>query len=99
MAFRQKNKQMHTLSGEVIYFCQLSVFHMHNFLLAVIVCRISDLDSMLLQSLMDFVYQLLCSGDLTMAKALRVKIIEKCNTKQLNSASSMLLPSLNIYTR
>jgi len=59
----------------------------------------SDLDSMLLQSLMDFVYQLLCSGDLTMAKALRVKIIEKCNTKQLNSASSMLLPSLNIYTR
>jgi Rap guanine nucleotide exchange factor 1 len=54
---------------------------------------------MLLQSLMDFVYQLLCSGDLTMAKALRVKIIEKHNTKQLNSVSSMLLPSLNIYTR
>lgn len=59
----------------------------------------SDLDSMLLQSLMDFVYQLLCSGDLTMAKALRVKIIEKCNTKQLNSTSSTLLPSLSIYTR
>lgn len=59
----------------------------------------SDLDSMVLRSLMDFVYQLLCSGDLTMAKALRVKIIEKWNTKQLNSASSMLLPSLNIYTR
>ncbi|PNF16330.1 hypothetical protein B7P43_G10833 [Cryptotermes secundus] len=59
----------------------------------------SDLDSLLLQSLMDFVYQLLCSGDLTMAKALRVKIIEKCNAKRLYSASSMLLSSLNIYTR
>ncbi|KDR09115.1 guanine nucleotide-releasing factor 2 isoform X2 [Zootermopsis nevadensis] len=59
----------------------------------------SDLDNMLLQALMDFVYQLLCSGDLTMAKALRVKIIEKCNTKSLYSASNMLLPSLNIYTR
>jgi Rap guanine nucleotide exchange factor 1 len=59
----------------------------------------SDLDSKLLQTLMDFVYQLLCSGDLTMAKALRVKIIEKCNTKQLTSAAILLLPSLHIYTR
>ena len=59
----------------------------------------SDLDSVLLQTLMDFVYQLLCSGDLTMAKALRVKIIEKCNSKNMYNSSSMLLPSLNIYTR
>jgi len=87
------------MSGEVIYCSQLSVIHVCNLLDAVFVCRMSDLDSMLLQSLMNFVYQLLCSGDLTMAKALRVKIIEKCNTKQLNSTSSMLLPSLNIYTR
>jgi len=87
------------MSGEVIYCSQLSVIHVYNLLHAVIVCRMSDLDSMLLQSLMDFVYQLLCSGDLTMAKALRVKIIEKCNTKQLNSTSSTLLPSLSIYTR
>jgi hypothetical protein len=87
------------MSGEVIHFSQLSVIHLYNLLHAVIVCRMSDLDSMLLQSLMDFVYQLLCSGDLTMAKALRVKIIEKYNTKQLNSTPSMLLPSLNIYTR
>jgi len=87
------------MSGEVIYCSQLSVIRVCNLLDAVFVCRMSDLDSMLLQSLMNFVYQLLCSGDLTMAKALRVKIIEKCNTKQLNSTSSMLLPSLNIYTR
>ncbi|PSN45161.1 hypothetical protein C0J52_03933 [Blattella germanica] len=59
----------------------------------------SDLDEVLLQTLMDFVYQLLCSGDLTMAKALRVKIIEKCNSKNAYCATSMLLPSLNIYTR
>jgi len=87
------------MSGEVIYCSQLSVIHVYNLLHAVIVCRMSDLDSMLLQSLMDFVYQLLCSGDLTMAKALRVKIIEKCNRKQLNSTSGTLLPSLSIYTR
>ncbi|XP_069676852.1 guanine nucleotide-releasing factor 2 isoform X2 [Periplaneta americana] len=59
----------------------------------------SDLDNILLQTLMDFVYQLLCSGDLTMAKALRVKIIEKCNAKHFHNTSSMLLSSLNIYTR
>lgn len=68
-------------------------------LIFLLLCRMSDLDNLLLQSLMDFVYQLLCSGDLTMAKALRVKIIEKCNAKRLYNASSTLLPSLNIYTR
>ncbi|XP_068082777.1 guanine nucleotide-releasing factor 2 [Anabrus simplex] len=59
----------------------------------------SDLDNVVLQTLMDFVYQLLCSGDLTMAKALRVKILEKYNAKKLHNTSNTLLPSLNIYTR
>lgn len=59
----------------------------------------SDLEATVLQTLMDFVYQLLCSGDLTMAKALRVKILEKHNTKRLQNASNMLLPSQNVYTR
>ena len=49
---------------------------------------------------MDFVYQLLCSGDLTQAKALRVKILEKYNTKRMQTkTSALLLPSLGVYTR
>ena len=62
-------------------------------------CRMSDLETTVLQMLMDFVYQLLCSGDLTMAKALRVKILEKYNMKRLQNANNMLLPSQNVYTR
>lgn len=59
----------------------------------------SDLDDVILQTLMEFVYQLLCSGDLTMAKALRVKILEKYNAKKMNNNPNALLSSLNIYTR
>uniref|UniRef100_A0A1B6CP57 CRK SH3-binding GNRP n=1 Tax=Clastoptera arizonana TaxID=38151 RepID=A0A1B6CP57_9HEMI len=60
---------------------------------------ISDLEPTVLQTLMDFVYQLLCSGDLTMAKALRVKILEKHNIKRLHNSTCNLLSSQNIYTR
>lgn len=59
----------------------------------------SDLDDIVLKTLMDFVYQLLCSGDLTMAKALRVKILEKYNAKKHHNITSTLLSSLNVYTR
>lgn len=48
---------------------------------------------------MDFAYQLLCSGDLTMAKALRVKILEKHAAKQLSYPGSTNLTSQNVYTR
>ncbi|XP_054273628.1 rap guanine nucleotide exchange factor 1 isoform X3 [Macrosteles quadrilineatus] len=60
---------------------------------------ISDLETTVIQTLTDFVYQLLCNGDLIMAKALRVKILEKYNIKRLYHATSNLLPSQNVYTR
>lgn len=60
---------------------------------------ISDLDDNVLQTLMNFVYQLLASGDLTMAKALRVKILEKHSAKLLCNTTNTLLPSQNVYTR
>nr|XP_031836849.1 guanine nucleotide-releasing factor 2 isoform X6 [Nomia melanderi] len=58
----------------------------------------SDLDDTLLQTLMEFVQQLVCSGDLTMAKALRVKILEKHQAKQLQSAQP-ILSSLSVTTK
>ncbi|KAK2581004.1 hypothetical protein KPH14_006055 [Odynerus spinipes] len=58
----------------------------------------SDLDDTLLQTLMEFVQQLVCSGDLTMAKALRVKILEKHAAKQLQSAQP-ILSSLSVTTK
>ncbi|XP_078044490.1 C3G guanyl-nucleotide exchange factor isoform X5 [Augochlora pura] len=59
---------------------------------------ISDLDDTLLQTLMDYVLQLVCTGDLTMAKALRVKILEKHQAKQLQSTHP-ILSSLSVTTK
>ena len=59
---------------------------------------ISDLDDTLLQTLMEFVQQLVCSGDLTMAKALRVKILEKHACKQMQVAAP-ILSSLSVSTK
>ncbi|XP_025409590.1 guanine nucleotide-releasing factor 2 isoform X2 [Sipha flava] len=61
---------------------------------------LTDLDNEVLQILMEFVYQLLCAGDLTMAKALRVKLLERYQAKMMHNTSiNALLPSQNIYTR
>ncbi|XP_076232133.1 C3G guanyl-nucleotide exchange factor isoform X4 [Calliopsis andreniformis] len=59
----------------------------------------SDLDDTLLQTLMEFVQQLVCSGDLTMAKALRVKILEKHQAKQLLQSTQPILSSLSVTTK
>lgn len=59
---------------------------------------ISDLNDELLQTLMEFVQQLVCSGDLTMAKALRVKILEKHAAKQLQAVQP-ILSSLSVSTK
>ncbi|XP_016838232.1 guanine nucleotide-releasing factor 2 isoform X3 [Nasonia vitripennis] len=59
---------------------------------------ISDLDDNLLQTLMEFVQQLVCSGDLTMAKALRVKILEKHACKQQQTVQP-ILSSLSVSTK
>lgn len=45
----------------------------------------SQNDKKLLQTLMEFEYQLVCSGDLNMAKALRVKILERFAISQLHA--------------
>ncbi|KAK9498271.1 hypothetical protein O3M35_002943 [Rhynocoris fuscipes] len=60
---------------------------------------VSDLEDSLLKVLMEFVYQLLCSGDLTMARVLRVIILEKYNNKVQYYSTNTLLPLQNIYTR
>ncbi|XP_043475353.1 guanine nucleotide-releasing factor 2 isoform X2 [Leptopilina heterotoma] len=59
---------------------------------------IYDLDDKLLQTLMEFVQQLVCSGDLTMAKALRVKILEKHTAKKMQSTQP-ILSSLSVSTK
>ncbi|XP_039288475.1 guanine nucleotide-releasing factor 2 isoform X3 [Nilaparvata lugens] len=59
----------------------------------------SDLDVVVLQTLMEFGYQLLCSGDLTMAKALRVKVLEKHTAKQSVCLPSTNLTAQNVYIK
>ncbi|XP_073979837.1 C3G guanyl-nucleotide exchange factor isoform X3 [Rhodnius prolixus] len=60
---------------------------------------VSDLEDTVMKALMEFVYQLLCAGDLTMARVLRVIILEKYNNKQMCSIANTSLSSQQIYTR
>lgn len=47
---------------------------------------------------MEFVYQLVCNGDLVMAKALRVKILEKHSARQLLQIPTVLNQYLTSIT-
>ncbi|XP_065201005.1 guanine nucleotide-releasing factor 2 isoform X2 [Planococcus citri] len=63
---------------------------------------IMDLEEHVVAMLMEFVYQLLCSGGLIMGKALRIKLLEKYLAKlHYHSMKSLngSLTSQNIYTR
>ncbi|XP_072153251.1 guanine nucleotide-releasing factor 2 isoform X2 [Bemisia tabaci] len=61
---------------------------------------ILDVELTFIQRLMNFVYQLLRSGDLTMAKALRVKILEKHAAKAAQQITTTYdQPIQSIYTR
>ncbi|KAL0275534.1 UNVERIFIED_CONTAM: hypothetical protein PYX00_003356 [Menopon gallinae] len=60
---------------------------------------LSDLEQVVLQTLMEFVQQLLCRGDLTMAKALRVIMLKKYEAKKFYLTMNSLLPSHSISTR
>lgn len=64
--------------------------------------RIMDLREYLIKLVMDFVYQLIYSGDLLMGKALRIKLLEKYVAKlqyYANRAVNGSLSAQNIYTR
>uniref|UniRef100_T1J7M1 CRK SH3-binding GNRP n=1 Tax=Strigamia maritima TaxID=126957 RepID=T1J7M1_STRMM len=61
---------------------------------------VNDVEEIILQTLMDFVYQLLCNGDLMLARALRKKILEKCESKRrANATAVILLSSYGVTTR
>ncbi|XP_030380880.1 guanine nucleotide-releasing factor 2 isoform X2 [Scaptodrosophila lebanonensis] len=53
---------------------------------------LSDLSSELLSLLVEFVYQLVCSGELYMAKVLRIKFVEKVTYKNQQTAEKALHP-------
>lgn len=55
----------------------------------------SEIDDEISQKMMDLVFELLCQGELTLAKLLRRKIVEKIEARKNmeNSAKSSLLPS------
>ncbi|CAG5095229.1 Similar to C3G: Guanine nucleotide-releasing factor 2 (Drosophila melanogaster), partial [Cotesia congregata] len=92
-----KRHQRFSCSGDIIK--QRAAREAFSLLVRVVSdLTMSDLDDVLLQTLMEFVQQLVCSGDLTMAKALRVKILEKHALKQLQSAQP-ILSSLSVSTK
>lgn len=60
---------------------------------------IGDLQEEILQVLVDFIFQLVSRGDLLLARALRKKVVEKCEARHRNNASSpVLLPSMAVTT-
>jgi len=61
--------------------------------------RSSDVDEVVLGTLIEVVQSLLCRGDLTMAKALRVVMLAKYEAKKLLMANNALPPSYQVSTR
>lgn len=60
---------------------------------------VGDADEEVLQVLMDFIFQLVSRGDLVLARALRKKVVEKCEIRQrVMTALPVLLPSMAITT-
>lgn len=62
-------------------------------------CRVSDLDDSLLLKLMNFVQQLISSGEITLAKALRVKFLERYDAKQMSLKYTNVVASLSLCPR
>lgn len=62
---------------------------------------LSELDETLMRQIIDFQSQLVASGDLGLAKALRTKFLEKCTTRRLRNAVPIppVLSSLSVSTR
>jgi len=50
-----------------------------------------ELDDALIKQMMELVFELLCQGDLSSARILRKKLIEKCEARKVQAA--MLNPS------
>jgi len=75
----------------------------HAFSLLVLVVddlALSELDEPLLRQIIDFQSQLVSSGDLVLAKALRKKFLEKCAARRLRSnVAPAALTSLGVSTR
>ncbi|XP_063912311.1 guanine nucleotide-releasing factor 2 isoform X2 [Zophobas morio] len=60
---------------------------------------VSDLDDELQCKLMNFVQQLISSGEITLAKALRVKHLERYEAKQLSLKYTSVVTSLSLSAR
>jgi Rap guanine nucleotide exchange factor 1 len=61
--------------------------------------RVSDLDDQLQCKLMNFVQQLIASGEITLAKALRVKHLERYEAKQMSLKYTSVVTSLSLSAR
>ncbi|XP_068910533.1 guanine nucleotide-releasing factor 2 isoform X6 [Tenebrio molitor] len=60
---------------------------------------VSDLDDQLQCKLMNFVQQLIASGEITLAKALRVKHLERYEAKQMSLKYTSVVTSLSLSAR
>lgn len=72
------------------------ILNLFGFLL---ISRAPDLTSQILQILNEFVYQLVCSGQLMMAKLLRNKILEKVYRVLKMKKRPQILIKLFIFSR
>ena len=61
---------------------------------------VSDCNDLLMQTLLEFIYSLVIKGDLTFARVLRAKVIEKFDNRRNGlTGNQILLPSVNISSR
>lgn len=62
-------------------------------------CRSLDLGEQLQLKLMNFVQQLISCGELTLAKALRVKLLQRHEAKQLATKYTNIVATLSLSAR
>ncbi|XP_064458001.1 rap guanine nucleotide exchange factor 1-like [Ornithodoros turicata] len=61
---------------------------------------LSDTDEAMLKCLTEFTHQLLSRGDLSLARALRAKVVEKCEAwRRRKDAGQPLLPDMHVTTQ
>ena len=61
-----------------------------------------EVDSSLLEALMKLVFELLCDGELMLARILRTKVLEKCETREKirkQAKNPKLLPSYQLASK
>ena len=74
-----------------------------NYVLNALCFSLVELDESIIKTMMELVFELLCQGDLNLARLLRMKLIEKCEGKRkqdlINSMHNTPLSAISVTSK